>query len=318
LTDLKAPAIPESLQSPVILVVDDDELVREVVVESIRDAKFTVESCRDARHALERVKKKAYDLIVTDMQMPGMDGMTLIRRLRSANSDSDVIVITGYGSIENAVECMKAGALDYLIKPFTVDQIQVAVQKAIEHRELRRRALEREFYRRLSYVDALTGVFNRRHFNEALEAEVQKAMYHKTPLVLLMIDIDDFKIYNDCNGHPKGDQALTILGRLLNSCCRSSDVVTRYGGEEFAVIFPGATKEHAAELSDRISSTVRNSCFDGECCLPLGSLTVSIGAACLPDDADNSEDLLRCADEALYRAKHTGKDRVAFCKPPPR
>ncbi len=112
-----------------------------------------------------------------------MDGLSLIKKLRATPSDTDVLVMTGYGSIENAVECMKAGALEYLIKPFTVDQIQVAVRKAVDHRELRRKALEREFYRELSYVDALTGVRNRRYFDEALESEVQKALRHGTSLV---------------------------------------------------------------------------------------------------------------------------------------
>jgi diguanylate cyclase (GGDEF)-like protein len=301
---------PDETDKPEILVVDDDPMVREVVVESIRAAGYDVEECGDGQNALEKNEARSYDLILTDMRLPGMDGLTLIKKLKSSNSDTDVLVMTGYGSVENAVECMKAGALDYLIKPFTVDQIQVAVTKAVEHRDLRRRALEREFYRELSYVDALTGIRNRRFFDESLESEVQKATRHGTELVLLMIDIDDFKLYNDLNGHQKGDLALKKMGQLFMSVCRGYDIVTRYGGEEFAILFPGATEQNAMELSRRIVSRVRNTKFDRAELLPSRALTVSVGVACFPRDAESAEDLVRCADSALYDAKKAGKNTV--------
>jgi len=293
-------------------VVDDDPMVREVVTESIKAAGFQADECADGAEAVEKNTRDPYDLIVTDMRLPGLDGLSLIKQLKSLKSDTDVIVMTGYGSIENAVECMKAGALEYLIKPFTVDQIQLAVRKAVEHRELRRRAQEREFYKELSYVDGLTGIHNRRYFNEALQAEVIKAKRFGSGLVLLLIDIDDFKIYNDCNGHQKGDEALAEMGRILKSACRGYDIVTRYGGEEFAILFPGATTKNAYELASRIVSDVRETHFEGEHLLPSGALTISIGVACFPEDAGDAVDLVRRADEALYEAKNRGKNRIVM------
>jgi diguanylate cyclase (GGDEF)-like protein len=293
-----------------ILVVDDDDLVREVVLESIREAGFDADVCGNGREALSRNEVTPYDLIVTDMKLPGLDGLSLIKELKTGAADTDVIVITGYGSIENAVECMKAGALEYLIKPFTVEQIQVSVRKAVEHRELRRRAREREFYMELSYVDALTGVHNRRFFDEALARELQKSSIVRSSLLLLMIDIDDFKIYNDRNGHQKGDEALAKIGRVLQSACRSYDIVTRYGGEEFAILFPGADKSHALELSARIMNELKQTSFDGADVLPSGALTISIGAASFPEDASDSRSLVRCADAALYAAKENHKNNV--------
>jgi diguanylate cyclase (GGDEF)-like protein len=300
---------------PQILVVDDDEMLRELVVECIREEGYVVDVCGDGADALKRNEEARYDLIITDMRLPSLDGLSLIRKLKSKNSSTDVIVITGYGSIENAVECMKAGALEYLIKPFTIDQIVVSVHKALELRELRRRALESEFYRELAYVDALTGVRNRRYFDEALEDEITKAEKHTHSLLLFLIDIDYFKVYNDHHGHQQGDDALTRMAQLFKTTCRGSDIVTRYGGEEFAILFPGPSLDNAPELARRILKEVRCCEFNGQECLPSGSLTVSIGMACYPNHAKTGEKLLLCADRALYEAKRAGKDRAVLGKP---
>jgi diguanylate cyclase (GGDEF)-like protein len=308
-------SVDESAKRTGILVVDDDPVVRDLVADAIAAGGFDVDVCGDGAEALEKNAAKAYDLIVTDMRLPGLDGLSLIRNLKAGKTGTDVIVITGYGSIDNAVQCMKAGAVEYLIKPLSVDQIQLAVRKAVEHRELKQRAEEREFYKELSYIDALTGVHNRRYFDEALAAETEKSMRHGLPLVLVMIDIDDFKIYNDCNGHQKGDEALAKMAQLFKSTCRGYDIVARYGGEEFAIVFPGASKEHALELSSRIMNEVRTASFDGEHSMPSGSLNVSMGVACFPEHATTAEDLIRASDLALYAAKRAGGNTIKMTCP---
>ncbi len=300
---------------PGILVVDDDPVIRDLVAEAIRLVGYEVDTCEDGEEALQKNAAKHYDLIITDMVLPGLDGLSLIRKLGMEDTGTDVIVITGYGTIENAVECMRAGALDYLIKPFSVDQIQVSVNRAVEHRELRRRSIELEVYRELSYIDPLTGVYNRRFFDEILETEIQKAVREDAPLVLIMIDIDDFKSYNDCNGHQQGDAALERIARLFKTACRSYDIVARYGGEEFAIIFPGARKEHALELGRRIVTEVGETHFEGEHLVPSGNLTVSAGVACFPEHANDAQELIRHADEALYSAKKLGKNKIFMWQP---
>lgn len=296
-----------------LLVVDDDPVVRDLIVDALATGGFNADACSDGLTALTMAAEKGYDLIVTDMRLPGMDGLSLINGLKTRGSTTDVIVVTGYGTIENAVQCMKAGAMDYIIKPFNVDQILLAVNKSLEIRELRERARERELYRELSYMDALTGVYNRRYFDEALKAELEKARLHNSTVVLFMVDVDDFKLYNDNNGHQMGDEALSAMGKLLKGACRGYDIVTRYGGEEFAIIFPGADTAYAAELANRIMKEVAGHEFKGAGNLPSGMLTVSIGVACYPTDATNADDLVRCSDAALYDAKRSGKNQVRLC-----
>lgn len=303
-----APNSEPNSKPPRVLVVDDDPLVRDIVVESILGVGYSVDWSSNGLEALEKNLAEPYDLIVTDMLMPGLDGLSLIKNLNIQGSKSDVIVITGYGSVENAVECMKAGALDYLIKPFTIDQIQMAVRKAIELRELKLRAKERDLYRQLSYEDPLTGIYNRRFFDEALKLELVKAGRYKTGVLLFMIDVDYFKTYNDLMGHVQGDEALVRVAMILKGMCRGYDVVSRYGGEEFAIIFPGALKKETSVLATRIMEAIQNEPIAGSQQMPFGCMTVSIGVAGFPEDATNHEDLIRCADSALYAAKRAGRN----------
>lgn len=310
---LKTPSGLETLEEskgPRILVVDDDPLVRDIVVEAVTTSGYHVDDCSNGLEALEKNEADPYDLIITDMMMPCLDGLSLLKNLRLRNSEADVMVITGFGSIENAVDCMKAGALDYIIKPFTVEQLQMAVKRAIEHRELKLRARERDLYRQLSYEDPLTGIYNRRFFDEFLKLEIVKSLRHGSSILLFMIDIDYFKMYNDIMGHVKGDEALTRVCHILKSCCRGYDVVTRYGGEEFGVIFPGSNRLEGKMLASRMVDGILETSFEGAERMPMGSLTVSIGMASFPEDASNAEDLVRCADEALYAAKRAGRNSV--------
>ncbi|MGO8819716.1 MAG: diguanylate cyclase, partial [Desulfomonilaceae bacterium] len=259
--------------------------------------------------ALERVARKEYDLVVTDLKMPDMDGLTLLKRIKNLNDDTEVIVITGYGSIENALDCINAGAVDYLIKPFSVEQIQVALIKTIRHIELKKLAKERERYLEMSYEDALTGVYNRRFFDETLKLEIIKSSRRQTPFCLLMIDVDHFKKFNDTFGHQMGDEVLSKLGAVFRSTCRGYDIVTRYGGEEFAIIFPETAKEMASTLCDRLMNEIGNMAKDIPKISETEGLSVSIGVACFPHDADGARQLIERADIALYEAKRTGRQK---------
>lgn len=163
---------------------------------------------------------------------------------------------------------------------------------------------------RLAITDGLTGLFNHKHFHESLTAEIGRARRYGHPLSLILVDIDNFKAYNDAWGHQSGDALLRVLADLLRRAARANDLVARYGGEEFAILLPQANKTEAFAFAERLCRTVERQRCEGEEVLPGGRLTVSIGVAAYPEDVLSAPALVQCADQALYRAKHQGRNQV--------
>jgi diguanylate cyclase (GGDEF)-like protein len=163
--------------------------------------------------------------------------------------------------------------------------------------------------------DGLTGVFNKRHLMQWLGDEVLRAGRENTPLSLLILDIDDFKNYNDRNGHLEGDEVLKRVGELLKRSIRDDDMAARYGGEEFIVVYPGAPKAMALRLAEALRKAVEEFQFPHGGGQPLGKVTISGGVAAFPEDSRDSIDLIRCADQALYEAKAAGRNRVLPARP---
>jgi diguanylate cyclase (GGDEF)-like protein len=159
-------------------------------------------------------------------------------------------------------------------------------------------------------IDGLTGVFNKRHFQERITAEIRRAEKEGGGVSLLLLDIDDFKNYNDTNGHVAGDEVLKTVGQLLRGSVREDDVVARYGGEEFVILYPGASKALAYRLAQSLRRTVESHPFAGGELQPLGAVTISGGVASYPLDAQGEVELIRAADEALYQAKNAGRNRI--------
>ena len=164
--------------------------------------------------------------------------------------------------------------------------------------------------RELSYRDALTGLFNRRYFEEALDREVRRAIRYNLPVALLIADIDHFKIYNDSQGHHQGDNVLKEVTTRLTENTRQVDIVARIGGEEFVVILPMTTKTHARLAAEKLRRSVEETKIPGEEVLPGGRLTISLGLAAYPEDASDPTGLVEAADAALYSAKRKGRNRT--------
>jgi len=301
----------ESSDLPVrILVVDDEELVCRLLENVLTTAGHEVQICLSGQEAIATLKESTFQVVITDLRMPGVDGLAVLRKAKALDSLCQVIVITAYGSTESAVEAMKLGAYDYLNKPFNIDEIRILVDKALEKRTLLRAAEERDFYRDLSRMNGLTEVYNYRAFYELLGAEIARSKRHDRPLSVLMIDLDGLKGYNDALGHPAGDALIKQAAWLLKKSVRNCDIVARYGGDEFAIILVETSKAPALDTAERVRRLIEETRFEHDYILPHNTLTVSVGVAGYPNDADEKRDLVTKADQALYEAKTLGGNQV--------
>jgi len=294
-----------------ILVVDDDPLALETIAELLVESGYRVFTAQGGQRALDILETQpGIDLIVSDLMMPQMDGIALTKEIHSTGRDIPIIVITGYATIELAVETMKAGAADFITRPFNNEQIKITIKKVLETKRLKKLAGEREFYKQLSNQDEMTGLANYRACHETLEKETERAKRYNRTLTIMMIDIDDFKCCNDTYGHLAGDTAMVQIAGLIKKQTRASDVATRYGGEEFMVILPETTIDEASAVAERIRESIAQHQFLTEEGEPMASLSVTIGISSLPDHASTKKDLIRTADIALYKGKTTGKNKV--------
>jgi len=293
-----------------LLIIDDDESVRLLLRDLLEEAGYTVRTAKSGEEALQLIRVATYDIIITDLRLSGMYGLEVVKEVRAIDPGIDVIVMTGYASVNSAVESMKAGAIDYITKPFNSDHIKMVVQKSLERREYQRLAQEREFYKVLSSIDGLTELYNYRYMHQYLKIELEREKRYKRHLSLLMVDIDDFKHYNDIYGHVVGDMVLKRLASILRNATRGCDVICRYGGEEFAIMLPETGKEEAIIVCERIRKSVAMTTMVDEKANAVGTISVTIGLAAFPEDADNKDDLIANADKALYQGKRAGKNCI--------
>ena len=289
-----------------IMIVDDEENILNFMKHALQDMGYKVTVFSDAENAIEEIKKETYDLVITDLMMPKLSGIEFVKMSKKISPETDVIVMTGFPSVESAVECMKLGATEYLAKPLDLEYLNIIVEKSLYKRTLEKRAAEREYFEQISRVDGLTGLYNHKFFHELLDAEIARADRYKYSFSLIMIDIDDFKKVNDNYGHQSGDSILKEIASIFKSFIRKTDSAVRYGGEEFAIILSQTAKQHGQVFADRIVKGVATSKPKG--CSHNEVITVSAGLAGYPDDANSQESLIQKADEALYQAKRMGKN----------
>jgi diguanylate cyclase (GGDEF)-like protein len=306
------PVPGEAAPAKRILVVDDDEIVRESLGDFLEFHDFAVTTVANAAKAMEAMARNEYDLVISDLVMPHMDGIALIRAIRDLGKNIPFLVMTGFASIEYAVESMKAGAADFITKPLKFDHVMLIVNRVLETCALRRMAQEREYYKDLSNSDGLTKISNYRHFNHVLQLEIDRQRRFRRPLTLLMIDIDDFKRTNDNFGHLIGDMVLIKIAALLTAEVRGFDFVARYGGDEFTVILPEITEKEALAVARRIMKSIGLHEFQSTEHKDIGIISVTIGIACFPKDAAEGKDLVAKADRAMYAGKSAGKDCICI------
>lgn len=309
---------PRHLERAHILVVDDDPAAAEHTAAFLRELGHTATVAHGWTDAVRAFDPQTTDLVLMDAVMPNVDGLKLTRLLREqTKSYVPTVFLTASRSSELREQCINAGADDFLTKP--VDRIELRVRlKAMLRIRALTRALEEKTHEleRAARTDPLTGVGNRRIFDERLAIEVARTLRHRRPLALLMFDLDHFKQVNDRFGHLVGDGLLELFGAILRTELRASDLPCRYGGEEFLVIAPETTAAQAKVVADRVRLVFRARSVEVEA---GGAHTVSVGIS----SSDRLEvplegrALLMAADDALYRAKAAGRDRVEVSLRPP-
>ncbi len=298
-----------------ILVVDDEKIVRVKLGRILIKEGYDVSLARDGRDALAILEKETFDLVLSDMVMGDMDGIALLEAVRSKYPGTIFIIITGHGSLATAVQSMRLGAFDYLLKPCDDEELILRVQRGLKEKRLQKKLeVQTRKLEQMAITDDLTGLYSRIYFLEALKRSFNEHRRYKSFLSFMMIDIDHFKRVNDSYGHLVGDRTLKRVSSLINKTIRDTDIIGRYGGEEFGIIQPRTGLEGARITAARILSNVRN---DRSLCMPPEArpqrITVSIGIASCPHrEISNHSQLIDAADNALYEAKNSGRDRVVL------
>jgi two-component system cell cycle response regulator len=301
-----------------VLIIDDSATVRERIIKALEpfDLFARYYEADDGLEGFKKLLASPVDIILCDLEMPRIDGFKFLSMLKSRPDlqDVPVIILTGMNDRDLKVKGLEQGASDYITKPFDPEELvaRVKVHLKIKHLQddLKR---TNELLLELSNTDHLTGMYNRRYLMEAMDKEVQRSSRKGGNLSLILMDIDHFKQVNDTCGHLQGDVVLQKVALHLQKELRSYDIAARYGGEEFIAVLPDTSLEEATFVAERIRSSIRGIRFSGALA-PL-SITVSMGVATFSAPGCTSVDeFIKRADDALYRAKSNGRDRVE-CSP---
>lgn len=286
-----------------VLIVDDEPANIHGLAEALGSG-YDLRFATSGERALALAAEMAFDLVLLDVVMPDMDGYEVLRRLKAAHATRDVpvIFVTSMNDVADEELGFTLGAVDYITKPASAPIVRARVRT---HIELKR---QRDLLEQRALVDPLTGVANRRAFDEALQRRWQTAQQERTPLLLMLIDVDHFKQFNDHYGHGAGDDCLRRIGAALNAeFARSGQLAARVGGEEFALLLDGGQAQVHAR---RLLRAVHDLDIPHAHSAAAQRVSVSIGAIeLIPSADDTPRALLEAADQLLYRAKREGRNR---------
>lgn len=320
---------------PRALIVDDDPDHAHLLADALTtyyqvgpNSRITCEYT--ARDALAQPLGE-YDVILLDLHMPDMDGLAMLERVLG-RADVPVIFVTGEQDLTIAAQAVEAGAQDYVVKhgdyllaiPAIVqknislhriklehDRLQMRLQWMLQELKQKNEQLEASMkqLKTMATTDPLTGLNNRRYFNEQLRQKFAEALRYEHDLSCVMLDLDHYKQFNDTLGHQKGDELLQVVAEEIRAALRESDIAARYGGDEFILLLPHSDAEAASSVAERIRNRLARNCHPNK--RLRFPVTLSIGIASTSEDHPNSDEgLVSMADRALYRAKETGRDRI--------
>ncbi|HEV8715721.1 MAG TPA: diguanylate cyclase [Candidatus Binatia bacterium] len=308
----QAAAGAEEREALGVLVAEDNRDIREMVTLLVSSMGYRTYSAATGREALSQVRLHTPDIVLLDLMMPEMDGFEFCRAVQADPSlpTPHIIITSAKDALEDKVKGLELGAADYLTKPFNLTELKARIragERIVRYQKVLKE--QQALLEQLAREDKLTGLCNRRHFEERAQEEYLRAQRYGRPLSLLLGDLDHFKHVNDRYGHAYGDMVLRQVGQTLLLHCRSSDLVARYGGEEFTVLLFETDAEPAERVAKRLCAAVRALSFAH----PSGPfhVTISFGVASLQHQREQDlTTLLEKADQALYTAKQNGRDRV--------
>jgi diguanylate cyclase (GGDEF)-like protein len=294
-----------------ILVADDDPVSLRLLEATIRRLGHEVVAVRDGASAASLLlDPDGPRLAILDWMMPETDGLAVCRAIRKRPQPYVyVILLTARDSREDMVEALDAEADDFLTKPFDVVELRARLRSGQRVLALQEGLLAaQDALRHEATHDRLTGLWNRGMILDQLDREVRRSRRAGSPVAVVIADIDHFKDINDRHGHAMGDAVLRQVAERMRAGLRDYDTIGRYGGEEFLLVFPGCTRDAARDIAERVRATIaRQPVAEGDVQVPV---TVSFGVACTRADGHEPTALIRAADEALYRAKHSGRNLV--------
>ena len=292
-----------------VLVIDDSQDIHDLISVRLRPERVRLLHAFDADSAFELLRQERPDLMLLDLDLPGLNGLELCRKIKDEQELTaiPVVFLTGTVDVNTKVQAFDAGAIDYITKPFDGVELRARVRAALRTKRFQDLLATR------AQLDALTGLWNRAHFDQRLAEEVAVSQRHGRPVSLIMLDIDHFKRLNDTYGHPFGDLVLQCVAKVLSTSMRQTEIACRYGGEEFAVILRETDLDGACRTAERLRGSI------AELELQQGSqqvrVTASLGVSSNEGLADPKHfvpaDLIKVADGALYEAKHAGRNRIS-------
>jgi len=289
-----------------VLVIDDSDSIHKLVIARLRPEGLEVIGEFDGERGIERAVADQPDVILLDIGLPNVDGFEVCRRLKEHPSTRNIpiIFLTGTADTESKVRGLDLGAVDYVTKPFDQVELRARVRAALRTKRLQ------DILEQQSFLDGLTGLWNRSYLDRRLESELNVARRYGRPLTLVLADVDHFKRVNDSLGHLFGDIVLQGIAEGLRAYARRSDIVARYGGEEFAILLTDTNLRSAVHVSERLRMSAENRHFEARS--EIVSVTASFGVACSEEIGAvlTPEELIRAADVALYASKDAGRNCV--------
>jgi len=292
-----------------VLIVDDDSYIRNSIHEFIGMAGYKSFEASSAEEALEILKTNTIHVVITDIKLPGMNGLELTDLIKNSY-DTDIIVMTAYIGNYSYEEAINKGASDFVSKPIRFEELLLRLRRVLRERNItKERVLMLAKLQDLAITDGLTKLYNSRCFYKQLDSEIDRSKRYNHPLTLLFLDIDHFKHYNDTYGHLEGDKVLIRIGEVIKSCLRKMDTAYRYGGEEFTVILPETSREEVMTVAKRIKDAMENEKFSPQSGKSI-SITISIGATeyC---QGEKISTFVQRADKAMYLSKQRGRNQIS-------